>query len=130
MDCESKSEVRNMSDNRVDIFVNGLTDLIDQHRKENSLTFAEVIGVLDIAKHELYTEMALVALRKEQYHEIAPRRKEEIQQLIAENNGTCTSCFGACKDFFTGWADGAGNVVIGPDELLCAECARLRGVEG
>ena len=46
-----------MTDNRIQFFADAMGKLIDYHRKENALSYAEAIGVLDMAKMDLYAEM-------------------------------------------------------------------------
>ncbi len=40
----------------VDMFQEHLRKILDYHKKENNLNYAEVLGVLEIIKHELLFE--------------------------------------------------------------------------
>lgn len=118
-----------MKDNRIQFFTEGLTKLIDYHRKENRLSYAEVIGLLEIAQQDIYAEMmAGPSGQSQPPRVIEGDRKDEIDALLDETNVTCTSCFSGSSQFFSGWMDENDTIVIGKDELLCPECAKLRGV--
>ena len=117
-----------MTNNRVDFFIDGLTKLIDYHRKENDMSYAEVIGVLEIAKADLLVEMFVP--QGSAANAAEGKRKKEVANLIKTTEGTCTSCFDSAHEFYTGWHNKAGELVVGKEELICRKCARARGVEG